>query len=407
MESTKIEAIIAEAERKNAALFAECGKVALFNQKKVLDAFRSVGVAARHFAPSTGYGYADIGKVALSDVFAKIFRAERALVSPLLTCGTHSLFAALSAILDKGDTLLSITGDPYDTLTQIITGDKKGTFKSQGINYFGVAMPDGKPDFAKIKAAITDKKPKVVFVTRSRGYNFRSALLIDELKELFSFIRNIDKNTIIFCDNCYGELVDTREPLEVGAELVVGSLIKNPGGGLAPTGGYVAGKSELVVMVEEKMTAPYLGAEVGSYNASYLPFFQGLFLAPSVVAAAKKTALLLSAVFDGFGYEVSPKPYTQIGDILVTVKLKSKDAVTKFCKAVQFASPVDSFASPEFDYMPGYKEDIIMAAGTFVQGSSIEISCDGPDKEPYCVYIQGGLTYEHGRIVTAEILEKL
>lgn len=370
------------------------------NQLKVLHAFQLEGISARHFAPTTGYGYDDIGRDALDRVFAHALGCEDALVRPQIASGTHSLFLAIAGLLLPGDTILCITGKPYDTLEQAIgiSGDAYGSLRQFGINYRQVDLLDsGVLDYDGIAAALATK-PKLVYLQRSRGYAWRGALSIQAFREGVSFIRERDQQTIIMVDNCYGEFTQEEEPSAVGVDVLAGSLIKNPGGGLAPAGGYIAGTRVLIERIANRLTVPGIGREVGSYAASYAPFFQGLFLAPHVTAQSLKSAALFARVFENAGMQTMPGSNELRSDIIQAVRFENAEQLILFCRSIQRAAAIDGFLSPEPWDMPGYSHQVIMAAGAFVQGSSIELSADAPIVAPYTAYIQGALTYFHGKI---------
>lgn len=399
---------IAVALKENAAKFHKLNEISLKNQQKVIRAFNNNHIALRHFNGTSGYGYDDVGRDSLSKVVAKIFSAESSLVSPLIVSGTHALTLSLFGILRPHDTVLSITGEPYDTMQDVIYKKGIGSLADFGIKFKCISLTQENVfDKDAIKEYIINNSVKMIYIQRSRGYSWRLALSISQIEEICVFIKNIAPNVIIFCDNCYGEFVEDREPCEVGVDVCAGSFIKNIGGGIAPTGGYIVGKSELVADVAGRLTAPSIGAEVGSYAYGYRLFYQGIFLAPHIVNQALKTAVLFSSVLEKMGYDVLPKPNDHFGDIVCSVKLGSADKMVKFCQAVQSVSPVDGFVTPEPWEQPGYADKVIMAAGCFVQGASIELSCDGPLREPYIVYIQGGLTFEHGILALDKVLEKI
>ena len=400
-----INSIIAKAQCELKELFEHYEEVALFNQENVLKSLRDNKIALRHFNGTTGYGYDDIGRDTLNKVFASVFGAEDAIVSPYFTTGTHTISTALYGLLRPGDTLLSVSGMPYDTLQEVILGENIGSLKDFGIHFDKVELKEGRFDVPAIIEAL--KKPhSVIFLQRSRGYSWRDAFLIDDIKEIISVIREHSQAPIIV-DNCYGEFVDKSEPTEVGADLIMGSLIKNPGGGLAPTGGYIAGKKNLIEQISYRLTAPGVGTEVGSYEHGYRLFYQGLFMAPHIVLQAIKSALTFSHVLRGLGYEALPRANAKCGDIICSVKFDTKEQLISFVQAIQLSSPIDSFVVPYPWDMPGYSHQVIMAAGTFVQGASIELSADSPIKEPYIAYLQGGLTYEHALIALKECLKRL
>lgn len=389
--------------------FDEIDARAEYNQLKVLSAMQKNHISDTHFGATNGYGYNDLGRDALEQVYADIFNAESALVRPQLISGTHALTIALSGNLRPGDEILSPVGAPYDTLQGVIgITEQRGSLKEYGITYRQVDFKDDYSfDYEGIKNAI-NKKTKLVTIQRSKGYDFRPALTIAELKELISFIKSIKPDVICMVDNCYGEFVETLEPTDVGADLAVGSLIKNPGGGLAPIGGYIVGKEEYVENAAVRLTAPGQGKEVGATLGLNSVFFQGLFLSPTVVAASLKGALLTAKVFENLGYETMPKSTDVRADIVQAVKMQSADKVIAFCKGIQKAAPIDSYVTPEPNPdMPGYDSPVIMAAGAFVQGSSIELSADAPIKPPYTVYFQGGLTWYHAKLGVMVALQEM
>lgn len=402
-----IDGFIEEIETISKSQFQKIEKTALCNQEKVLRAFQDNKVALRHFSPTNGYGYDDIGRDTLNKVFAAAFECEDALVSPLIVSGTHALTLALFGLLRPGELILSVTDMPYDTLEQVISGNGIGSLKDFGIDFRAVNLIDTDIDTEALRRTTNNREPKIVYVQRSRGYNWRKALTIHELEQLIARLKTVYPKSIVVVDNCYGEFVETIEPAAAGADVIVGSLIKNPGGGLAPTGGYIAGKKVFVEQVAGRLTSPGIGAEVGSYAAGYRPFYQGLFLAPHTVAQALKTAVLFSNAFNKLGYETLPSTETEIGDIICSIKFNTAEALIAYCQTIQKVSPIDSFAVPEPWDMPGYEDPVIMAAGTFVQGASIELSADSPIREPYIAYTQGGLTYEHGKIALTECLKAL
>lgn len=398
--SPKVYDFCAEIQEKLRDRFDAIDEMAEVNQMKVLHAMQKNRVSTACFESSTGYGYDDLGRETLEAVYAQIFQAESALVRPQLTCGTHALTVALSAILRPGDELLSPVGKPYDTLEGVI-GIKQenppGSLREFGIQYAQVdLLPDGSFDYDGIRAAIHDNT-KLVTIQRSKGYAARPTLSVDRIGELIARIKSIKPDVICMVDNCYGEFVEEREPIQAGADLCVGSLIKNPGGGLAPIGGYIAGRQDLIDLCAYRLTAPGLGKEVGATLGVNRSFFQGLFLAPTVTAGALKGAVFAANVYEKLGFPVVPDSTESRHDIIQAVTLGSAEGVIAFCKGIQAGSPVDSHVAPEPYAMPGYHSDVIMAAGAFVQGSSIELSADGPVEPPYAVYFQGGLTWYHAR----------
>lgn len=386
--------------------FKNIEEVSYFNQKKVLNAFRSNKVAVRHFNGTTGYGYDDEGRDCLGKLYAEVFGAESGIVSPHLLSGTHALTVALFGILRPNDTLFCISGMPYDTLRGVIYGKNNGSLKDFGVNFRYCDLKDDCFDYENIKNSI-DESVKIIYIQRSRGYELRDALSCEQIGEACEFLRGIGFNGCIFVDNCYGEFVEKREPTEVGADIIVGSLIKNAGGGLAPTGGYICGKSKYVDLIGKRLTAPSIGLEVGSYYGGYQYFYQGLFLAPHTVAQALKVSLLIGQAMWKLGYNNYPSMEKSPCDITRAIEFDNADKMIEFIREVQYASPVDSYVTCEPWDMPGYSDKVIMAAGTFVSGASIELSADGPVKPPYIVYFQGGLTYEHGRYALERILTKL
>lgn len=402
-----IDELIKESEKSLEAQFACAEEIAYYNQSKVLDAFRKNKIALRHFVPSTGYGYGDEGRDTLNALFADIFGAEAALVSPNIVSGTHALTVGLFGVLQAGDTLFSISGSPYDTLTEVISGKGIGSLADYGVRFKMCELSGGDFDFDKIADGLKDESVKVVFIQRSRGYEWRDALSEEKIARAAAFIRAQGFKGCIFVDNCYGEFVEKTEPTENGADIAVGSLIKNAGGGIAPTGGYIVGKREYIDRIAGRLTAPSVGAEVGSYAFGYQYFYEGVFLAPHVVCQAIKGSLLIGACLVKLGYTTSPAIDVPPYDITRAIRFDTKEQLIGFIQAVQEASPVDSFVTLEPWDMPGYQEQVIMAAGTFVQGASIELSADAPIKEPYIAYFQGGLTYEHCKYALTKILSKL
>ena len=380
--------------------FEQIDAVAEYNQTKVIRAMQKNRVSAACFETSTGYGYDDLGRETLEAVYADVFEAESALVRPQLTCGTHALTVALSANLRPGDELLSPVGRPYDTLEGVIgikEDNPPGSLREFGITYSQVdLLEDGSFDFEGIRNAINERT-KLVTIQRSKGYDPRPTLSVERIGELIAFIKSVKPEVICMVDNCYGEFVETIEPTQVGADMCVGSLIKNPGGGLAPIGGYIVGKKELIDMCAYRLTAPGLGKEVGATLGVNQSFFQGFFLAPTVTAGALKGAVFAANIYEKLGYKVVPDSKEPRYDIIQAVTLGKPEAVIAFCKGIQAGSPVDSHVAPEPYAKPGYHSDVIMAAGAFVQGSSIELSADGPIEPPYAVYFQGGLTWYHAR----------
>ena len=388
--------------------FAEIDARAEYNQMKVIKAMQENRVSAECFNMSSGYGYNDLGRDTLEKVYASCFKGEDALVRPQITCGTHALALALMSNLRPGDELMSPVGKPYDTLEEVIgIRPSKGSLAEYGVTYSQVdLLPDGSFDYENIKKAINDRT-KLVTIQRSKGYATRPTLSVTRIGELISFIKNIKPDVICMVDNCYGEFVEEKEPLEVGADMIVGSLIKNPGGGLAPIGGYIVGKKECVENAAYRLTSPGLGKEVGASLGVIQSFYQGLFQAPVVTAGALKGAIFAANIYEKLGFNVVPNGKESRHDIIQAVTLNSPEALCAFCEGIQTAAPVDSYVTPEPWDMPGYDSQVIMAAGAFVSGSSIELSADGPIKPPYAVYFQGGLTWYHAKLGVLLSLQKM
>ena len=388
--------------------FSRVEEISEINTLKVLDAMRELKISDAHFKTSSGYAYGDIGREKLDELFAKIFKAESALVRTQFVSGTHALATVLFGILRPNDELISVTGEPYDTMQTVIgwKNPARGSLKEFGVNYREVALQNGKVDLAAIKNSVT-KKTKLALIQRSRGYSLRDPLTIYDIEKICATIKSVNPNCITFIDNCYGEFVETAEPVEVGADIVAGSLIKNIGGGLAPTGGYIVGQNELVELSSYRLTAPGMGNELGASLGTPRLLYQGLFLAPHVTAQAIKAAIFAAGIFSSLGYNTHPLQNEIRSDIIQAIELKSAEKLIKFCRAIQNYSPVDSFATPEAWDMPGYEDKVIMAAGTFVQGASIELSADAPIREPYTVFLQGGLTFEHAAIAILKAAESL
>lgn len=388
--------------------FEKLDEVAEYNQMKVLAAMQKHRVSAECFNGTTGYGYNDLGRDTLEEVYATCFKGEAALVRPQITCGTHALALALMSNVRPGDEILSPVGKPYDTLEEVIgIRPSKGSLAEYGVTYAQVdLLADGGFDFDGIRNAINDRT-KLVTIQRSKGYASRPTLSVERIGQLISFIKEVKPDVICMVDNCYGEFVEKREPLEVGADMIVGSLIKNPGGGLAPIGGYIVGKKECVENAAYRLTSPGLGREVGASLGMMQSFFQGFFLAPTVVNAALKSAIFAANVFERLGFAVIPNGSASRHDIIQAVTFEKPEGLIAFCQGIQAAAPVDSYVTPEPWDMPGYDSQVIMAAGAFVQGSSIELSADGPLRPPYTAFFQGGLTWYHGKLGIMMALQKL
>ena len=380
-------------------------KICEYNSNKVLKAFQDNGVSEVDFGSTTGYGYGDIGREKIEKVFAQVLGAEDCLVRTQFISGTHALTVALFAFLRPGDTMLSINGKPYDTLDEVIgITENKSSLKSFGVNYEQIELVDNDFDYKKIQERLQKSKVKLIEIQRSKGYAIRESITLDKVERVIKAIREIDQEVIIMIDNCYCEFVGTREPLEVGADVIVGSLIKNLGGGMAPNGAYIAGRKDLVELAAERLTVPGEGREVGPTLGINRQFLLGLFLAPSVVKASIKTAILTSKVLEELGYEVMPKYDDQRADIVQTIKFCDREKLILYCQGIQKGSPIDSNVLAEPSDMPGYDDQVIMASGSFTQGSSIELSCDAPLREPYVAFQQGALTYEYGKLGLVQAL---
>ena len=391
--------LVEEAEESIRESFEKLDDIKTYNQYKVLDVFRKCRISDMHFRWNTGYGYDDPGREALEKLYAGIFHTEDAIVRPLIVNGTHALTLTLTGILRPGDEIVYCTGGPYDTLEEVIgiRGQGKGSLKEFGVTYRQVdLLPDGSIDLEGVRGAINDRT-KMMCVQRATGYAWRKAITIPQIEEWASLVKSINPEIITMADNCYGEFLDVKEPTDAGVDVMAGSLIKNPGGGIALAGGYIAGRKDLSELISYRMTSPGIGKECGLMFGQSRSMLQGMFLAPSVVNGAIKGAMLCAALFERLGFEVCPGVKDVRSDIIQSVKLRSEEAMVAFCKGIQSAAPVDSFVTPEPWDMPGYDDPVVMAAGAFVQGSSIELSADGPIREPYIVYFQGGLTYEHSK----------
>lgn len=409
MHNEAIAALIARAEADLKEQFHTLDENELFHTQRVLDTFKKHAVASRHFAPTTGYGYDDIGRDTLEKVFADLFKTELAIVRPHITSGTHALSMCLFGLLKPGEHLLSATEKPYDTMDEVIgiTGDAPGSLKEMGISYSDVQMmADGQIDVPSVLSAIRENT-RVVLIQRSRGYAWRASVHPCDMQPLIEAVHAKNKDIFIMVDNCYGGFVTKDEPTFYGADVVVGSLIKNMGGGLAPTGAYLCGTEKAIARIQTRLTAPGIGREVGSYAASYQPFYQGLFMAPHTVVQALKTAMLSARVFELLGFQTTPSAFSERADIIQAINMQTPERLIAFCRGIQAASPIDSNAVPEPWAMPGYQDEVIMAAGTFISGASIELSADAPMRAPYTVYMQGGLTYAHGRLALQSALSAM
>lgn len=403
-----IEELIKKSEQEVSDIFKDIDEVAFFYSKKVLDAFRMYHVSESHFSQTTGYGYNDAGREVIEKIFANVLGGEDALVRSQFISGSHALTVALFAFLRPGDTMLSISGKPYDTLDEVIgITNNDSSLKSYNIDYKQIDLIDNDFDYSKIEEVLKIQKIKLIEIQRSKGYSTRKSITIDALEKVIKFIRNIDKEVIIMIDNCYCEFVEKKSPLEVGADVIVGSLIKNLGGGIAPNGAYIAGKTELVNLAAERLTVPGEGREVGPTLGINKQILQGLYMAPSAVASSLKTAVLTSKCLENIGFLVEPKYNDVRADIVQNIIFNDPDKLILFTQGIQAASAIDSFATPLPWDMPGYKDKVIMASGSFTQGSSIEISCDGPIRPPYIAYMQGSLTYEYGKLALVSALKNI
>lgn len=403
-----MEELIEKVEDEIKDIFKKREEICEYNEKKVLTAFINNHISEAHLNGTTGYGYGDIGRDAIENIYAEIFKAEDALVRTQLISGTHTISTTLFGILRPGDTVISINGKPYDTLDEVIgIRENPSSLKSFGVKYDQVELKNGKFNLQEIEKKISDEKPKLVMIQRSRGYEYRDAFIIDEIEEAVSVVKKASPNTIVMVDNCYGEFTEKKEPIEVGADVAVGSLIKNIGGGIAKTGGYIVGKKEIVDLISDRYSAPGLGKEGGATFQNNRDVLQGLYMAPHIVTEALKTAIFAARLLEQLGYEVSPKFDAKRSDIVQMIKFKDPDKLIKYCQGIQAMSPIDSNVVPEPWDMPGYDSKVIMAAGAFVSGSSIEMSCDGPLRAPYVAYMQGGLTYGYGKLAVINAVKKL
>ena len=403
-----MEELMKQAEKELIDIYKNLDNIEIYNTKKVLEAFKKFKISEAHLNGTSGYGYGDLGREAIEGIFADIFKAEDSIVRSQFISGTHTIATALFGILRPGDTVLSINGKPYDTLDEVIgIVENPSSLKAFGVKYEQIEMKNGKFDIEAIKARVTREDIKLIITQRSRGYLYRDAFTMDEFEEVFKMIRTVNHTAIIMVDNCYGEFVEEREPIEVGADIAVGSLIKNAGGGIAQTGGYIVGKKEVIELISDRYSAPGLGKEGGASFNHNRQILQGIFMAPHVVNQALKTAVFAAYMLEKLGYEVSPKYNAKRSDIVQMIKFEDSKKLIKFCQGIQAASPVDSHVVPEPWNMPGYTDQVIMASGAFTAGSSIEISCDGPIRPPYVAYLQGGLTYASGKLAVLSAIEHL
>ena len=402
--------LVKKIEKKIEPQFKEIGKIKNKNSLKVIQAFQESNLQEMHLATSTGYGIDEVGRNKIEEIYARIFKAEDSLVRAQFISGTHALAITLSAILRPNDTMLSITGEPYDTLQTVIGIGKQesdSSLKSYGIKYEQIDLENNDFNIEKIQKRLEKKDIKLVEIQRSRGYSTRKSLTIEKIEKVITAIRKVNKEVIIMVDNCYGEFVQEKEPTEVGADIVVGSLMKNLGAGIATSGAYIVGKASLIKLCAERLTAPGIGKEIGPSLNQNTNLLKGLFFAPEVVASSVKTAIFASAILEELGYEVEPKFSEPRTDIVQTIHLGTKEKLIKFCQGIQKGSPIDSQVIPEPSPMGGYDDEVIMAAGTFTEGSTIELSCDGPIREPYIAYMQGGLTYDYGKYGILKAIEQM
>ncbi len=404
----RIEAASAKALETAKTQFEKIEDIAEYNQQKVISAFIKHGVSESHFVPTTGYGYGDRGRETLDKIWADVFGAEDALVRHNFTCGTHTLATALFGVLRPGDKMLCVTGTPYDTIHNVIgiKGSEMGSLKDFGVAYDEIPLKDGRLYYDAIEAAV-DESVTMVYIQRSRGYELRPSLVISEIEKLVKIAKAKNPNVIVMVDNCYGEFVEKLEPTNVGADLIAGSLIKNAGGGIATTGGYIAGRHDLVEKCAYRLTTPGLGKEVGATLGMNRELYMGLFYAPHTVGEALKSAIYIAALFGGFGYKTTPAFDAERGDIVQSLGLENPESLVAFCQGIQSGSPIDSFVSPEPWDMPGYESQVVMAAGAFTMGSSIELSADAPIREPYYAWIQGGLTFHSAKLCAMLAAQKM
>lgn len=403
------ENLVRETELEIQEVFRKNEEIEVVNSKKVIDAFKKYSVNEAHFAGTTGYGYNDFGRETIEKIFCDIYKAEDALVRMQFISGTHTIATTLFGILRPGDTVLSINGKPYDTLDETLgIRENPSSLAVYGVKYEQIdLLPGNKFDIESIKKRLAEKNVKLVIIQRSRGYEYRNAFLIEEMEEAIKAVKEADSNAIVMVDNCYGEFTEEREPIEIGADVVVGSLIKNMGGGIAPTGGYIVGRKDLIELISDRYSAPGLGKEGGATFDFNRKALQGLFMAPHIVCEAKKIGIFASRLLEKLGYEVSPRYDEKRSDIVQMIKFKNPDKLIKFCQGIQYNSPVDSNVTPEPWDMPGYENKVIMAAGAFTSGSSIELSCDAPMREPYVAYLQGGMTYAYGKLAVVNAVKLL
>ena len=403
------ENLIKETELEIQEVFRRNEEIEVINSQKVIDAFRKYSVNEAHFAGTTGYGYNDFGRETIEKIFCDIYKAEDALVRMQFISGTHTIATTLFGILRPGDTVLSINGKPYDTLDETLgIRENPSSLAVYGVKYEQIdLLPGNKFDVDSIKKRVSEKNVKLVIMQRSRGYEYRNAFLIEQMEEAIKAVKESDSNVIVMVDNCYGEFTEEREPIEIGADLVVGSLIKNMGGGIAPTGGYIVGRKDLIELISDRYSAPGLGKEGGATFDFNRKALQGLFMAPHIVCEAKKIGIFTARLLEKLGYEVSPRYDEKRSDIVQMIKFNNPEKLIRFCQGIQYNSPVDSNVTPEPWDMPGYENKVIMAAGAFTSGSSIELSCDAPMREPFVAYLQGGMTYAYGKMAVVNAVKLL
>ena len=403
-----IDELVYEVENEIKEQFAKEEKIELVNSKKILDAFRKHKISEAHMQGTTGYGYGDLGRDTIEEIYADIFKAEDALVRTQFISGTHTIATALFGVLRPGDTVLSVNGKPYDTLDETLgIRDNPSSLKAFGVKYEQIDLVDNKFDLETIKNRVSKNDIKLIIMQRSRGYAYRNAFTIAEIEEVIKAIRSVNTSSYIMIDNCYGEFTEEREPIEVGADYIVGSLIKNIGGSIAQSGGYIVGKKELIDLISDRYSAPGLGKEGGASFDNNRKILQGLFIAPHIVCEAKKIGIFTSRLLEKLGFETEPKFDAVRSDIVQMIKFNDSEKLVKFCQGIQAYSPVDSHVIPEPWDMPGYDSKIIMASGSFTSGSSIELSCDGPVRPPYVAYLQGGITYSYGKIAVVEAIKRI
>ena len=403
------ENLVKETEQEIQEVFRKNEEIEVINSKKVIEAFKKYSVNEAHFAGTTGYGYNDFGRETIEKIFCDIYKAEDALVRMQFISGTHTIATTLFGILRPGDTVLSINGKPYDTLDETLgIRENPSSLAVYGVKYEQIdLLPGNKFDIESIRKRVSEKNIKLVIMQRSRGYEYRNAFLIEQMEEAIKAVKESDSNTIVMVDNCYGEFTEEKEPIEIGADVVVGSLIKNMGGGIAPTGGYIVGRKDLIELISDRYSAPGLGKEGGATFDFNRKALQGLFMAPHIVCEAKKIGIFAARLLEKLGYEVSPKYNEKRSDIVQMIKFNNPDKLIRFCQGIQYNSPVDSNVTPEPWDMPGYENKVIMAAGAFTSGSSIELSCDAPMRDPYVAYLQGGMTYAYGKMAVVNAVNLL